>query len=55
MDWPHLPGFHLTLLAAMAAPGPALLSALRQSIVAGVGTGMATEAGLGMKLLLRRS
>jgi threonine/homoserine/homoserine lactone efflux protein len=52
MDWPHLLAFNLTLLAAMAAPGPALLFALRQSIVGGFGTGMATGAGLGLMAAL---
>jgi threonine/homoserine/homoserine lactone efflux protein len=48
MDWPHILAFNLTLLAAMAAPGPALLFALRQSIVGGFRTGLATGAGLGL-------
>ena len=46
MDWTHLLAFNLTLLAAMAAPGPALLFALRQSIAGGFATGVATGAGL---------
>lgn len=48
MDWTHLLAFNLTLLAAMATPGPALLYALRQSISGGVLTGLATGAGLGV-------
>ncbi|SDY10646.1 LysE family translocator [Citreimonas salinaria] len=48
MDWPHLVAFNLTLLAAMAAPGPALLFALRQSIAGGFRAGLATGAGLGL-------
>lgn len=48
MDWPHLAAFNLTLLAAMAAPGPALLFALRQSIAGGFAVGVATGAGLGL-------
>lgn len=48
MDLTHLIAFNLTLLAAMAAPGPALLYALRQSIAGGFGTGLATGAGLGL-------
>ncbi|SMX50588.1 LysE family translocator [Maliponia aquimaris] len=48
MDWTHLLAFNLTLLAAMAAPGPALLFALRQSIAGGFRTGVATGAGLGL-------
>jgi threonine/homoserine/homoserine lactone efflux protein len=42
----HAIAFNLTLLAAMAAPGPALLYALRQSIAGGFRTGLATGAGL---------
>lgn len=48
MDWTHLLAFNLTLLAAMAAPGPALLFALRQSISGGFRAGLATGAGLGV-------
>jgi threonine/homoserine/homoserine lactone efflux protein len=40
--------FNLTLLAAMAAPGPALLYALRQSVAGGFAAGVATGAGLGL-------
>ena len=48
MTWTQLLAFNLTLLAAMAAPGPALLYALRQSIAGGFRTGLATGAGLGL-------
>ncbi|WP_420325197.1 LysE family translocator [Mameliella sp.] len=48
MTWTHLLAFNLTLLAAMAAPGPALLYALRQSIAGGFRTGVATGTGLGL-------
>ncbi|MFZ7093648.1 LysE family translocator [Primorskyibacter sp. 2E233] len=48
MDWTHLLAFNITLLAAMAIPGPALLYALRQSISGGFLTGAATGAGLGL-------
>lgn len=48
MTWTHLIAFNLTLLAAMAVPGPALLYALRQSIAGGLRTGMATGAGLAL-------
>ena len=48
MTLAHLVAFNLTLLAAMAAPGPALLFALRQSIAGGLRTGIATGAGLGL-------
>lgn len=44
----HLVAFNLTLLAAMASPGPALLHALRQSISGGRATGIATGAGLAL-------
>ncbi|EPX78431.1 LysE family translocator [Salipiger mucosus] len=48
MGWAHLLAFNAALLAAMAAPGPALLFALRQSIAGGFRTGVATGAGLGL-------
>ena len=40
--------FNVALLVSMAAPGPALLFALRQSIAGGFTTGFATGAGLGL-------
>ncbi|SIS88795.1 Threonine/homoserine/homoserine lactone efflux protein [Roseivivax lentus] len=46
MEVAHLIAFNLTLLAAMAAPGPALLFALRQSIAGGFRAGFATGLGL---------
>lgn len=48
MDWTHLLAFNVTLLAAMAAPGPALLFALRQSISGGFRTGALTGLGLAL-------
>jgi len=42
----QLVAFNLTLLAALAAPGPALLYALRQSVAGGFSAGLATGAGL---------
>ncbi len=48
MELTHLIAFNLTLLAAMAAPGPALLFALRQSITGGFRTGLATGLGLAL-------
>lgn len=48
----QLIAFNLTLLAAMAAPGPALLYALRQSIAGGLWAGIATGAGLGLMAAL---
>ena len=47
MTTAQLIAFNLTLLAAMAAPGPALLYALRQSVAGGFRAGVATGAGLG--------
>jgi threonine/homoserine/homoserine lactone efflux protein len=52
MDWTHLLAFNLTLLAALAAPGPALLFALRQSISGGFSVGLATGVGLGLMAAL---
>ena len=48
MEWPHVVAFNLTLLAALAAPGPALLFALRQSVAGGFRVGAATGAGLAL-------
>lgn len=47
MDWPHILAFNLTLLAAMASPGPALLLALKTTLAAGRMAGIATGLGLG--------
>ncbi len=47
MDWPHLLAFNLTLIAAMASPGPALLLALRTALAAGPRAGIACGLGLG--------
>ena len=48
IDATHLIAFNLTLLAAMASPGPALLLALRTSLAYGPVAGIATGAGLGL-------
>ncbi|WP_238366623.1 LysE family translocator [Mesobacterium pallidum] len=48
MDWTHILAFNLTLLAAMASPGPALLFLVRQAIAGGFRRGFATGAGLGL-------
>lgn len=48
----QLLAFNLTLFAAMAAPGPALLFALRQSVAGGFRTGLATGLGLGLMAAL---
>ncbi|MGR3484682.1 MAG: LysE family translocator [Paracoccaceae bacterium] len=46
MEVAHLVAFNLTLLAAMAAPGPALLIAMRNTVAGGRRAGIATGAGL---------
>jgi len=43
----HLIAFNLTLLAALASPGPALLYALRATLSGGRAAGIATGLGLG--------
>ncbi len=48
IDAAHLIAFNLTLLAALASPGPALLLALRTTLVNGPRAGIATGAGLGL-------
>lgn len=48
MELSHLIAFNLTLLAAMAAPGPAFLFAIKQAVSGGFWTGVATGAGLGL-------
>ncbi len=48
MDWAHLVAFNLTLLAAIVTPGPALLYALRVSLVEGRAAGVLTGIGLGL-------
>ncbi|MGY9046849.1 hypothetical protein P775_26450 [Puniceibacterium antarcticum] len=48
LDAAHLIAFNLTLLAALASPGPALLLALRTSLVSGPRAGIATGAGLSL-------
>lgn len=47
MELAHVIAFNLTLLAAIASPGPAMLYALRASLVGGFRTGFLTGAGLG--------
>lgn len=48
MEASHILAFNLTLLAAMASPGPAFLLALRNAVAGGVRAGIATGAGLGL-------
>lgn len=47
IDLAHLIAFNLTLLAAIASPGPALLVAIRTTLASGRRAGVATGAGLG--------
>ena len=47
MDLTHLIAFNMTLLAALASPGPAMLLAIRATLCGGRGHGLATGFGLG--------
>ncbi len=47
MEPGHLIAFNLALLAALASPGPAMLVALRATLVGGRAQGVATGLGLG--------
>lgn len=47
MDAAHLIAFNLTLLAALASPGPAMLVALRTTLIAGRRAGILLGLGLG--------
>ena len=44
----HIIAFNITLLAAMASPGPALVVAIRTVLSAGGRAGMAIGCGLGI-------
>lgn len=48
MEVAHILAFNGALLAALISPGPALLLALRTSLVSGPVAGIATGAGLGL-------
>lgn len=48
MDLQHLITFNLTLLVAIASPGPALLMAIRTNLSAGRSSGIAVGLGLGI-------
>jgi threonine/homoserine/homoserine lactone efflux protein len=48
MEPAHLIAFNLTLLAAMASPGPAMLMALRATLLGGWRAGILTGVGLGI-------
>ncbi len=52
MDLSALIAFNIALLAAMAAPGPALMLAIRQSVAGGFATGFATGVGLALAACL---
>ncbi len=47
MEPAHLIAFNLTLLAALASPGPAMLVAIRATLLGGRSHGIATGLGLG--------
>ena len=47
MELTHLIAFNLTLLAALASPGPAMLLSIRATLSGGRAKGMATGLGLG--------
>lgn len=46
MEWTHLVAFNLTLFAALASPGPAMLIALRATLAGGRMHGIMTGVGL---------
>ena len=46
MEWTHIAAFNLTLLAAIAAPGPALLYLTRTSMAHGRRAGIMAALGL---------
>ena len=46
MEWTHIAAFNLTLLAAIAAPGPALLYLTRTSMAHGRRAGIMAPLGL---------
>ncbi|GAA6207736.1 LysE family translocator [Cognatishimia sp. WU-CL00825] len=48
MDLTHVIAFNLTLLAAIASPGPAMLFAIRSTLTGGLRQGLITGAGLGV-------
>ncbi|ABG32704.1 lysine transporter LysE [Roseobacter denitrificans] len=48
LSWAQLAAFNVTLLVAMAAPGPAFLLVLRNSIAQGRRAGVMTGVGLGV-------
>lgn len=52
MDIAQFIAFNVALIAALVAPGPALLFAIRQSVAGGFWTGVSTGAGLGLMACL---
>ena len=52
LGWEHLLAFNLTLLAAIASPGPSLLFLVRTTMAEGRGAGIAAAFGLGLMAAL---
>lgn len=52
LGWEHLVAFNLTLLAAIASPGPSLLFLVRTTMAEGRGAGIAAAFGLGLMAAL---
>ena len=52
MEWTHLLAFNLTLLAAIASPGPSFLYLMRTSMAQGRGAGLMAALGLGLMAAL---
>ena len=52
LGWEHLLAFNLTLLAAIAAPGPSLLFLVRTTMAEGRAAGIAAAFGLGLMAAL---
>ena len=52
MDFAHVLAFNLTLLAAIASPGPSLLFLIRTSMAEGRSSGVAAAMGLGLMAAL---
>ncbi len=46
IEWTHIAAFNLTLLAAIASPGPSLLFLIRTSMAEGRAAGLAAASGL---------
>ncbi len=48
IEWTHILAFNLTLLAAIASPGPSLLFLIRTAMAEGRAAGLAAATGLGV-------